>query len=144
MLPRYLLVIISGTTTFSIASLIVVCVLIRNKGLLAKICESKRPTSNCRTVPSKREVSAPAINSEELIPLRRIDTRCGSIPETLPPPPPLTPVATLKSRLRQLPRDYLPRTLVPLLRHLQALSRIHFQNQHLALSTIVETPGDPR
>ena len=95
-LPRYLLVIISGATTLFIASLIIVCVLIRNKGLLAKVCESKRPTSNCRTVPSKREVSAPAINSEELIPLRRINTRRGSIPETLPPPPPLTPVATLK------------------------------------------------
>ena len=95
-LPRYLLVIISGTITLLIASIIVVCILTRNKGLLAKICESKRPTSNCRTVPSKREVSAPVTNSEELIPLRRIDTRCGSIPEALPPPPPLTSGATLK------------------------------------------------
>ena len=95
-LPRYLLVIIAGTITLLVASIIVVCILTRKKGLLAKICESKRPTSNCRTVPSKREVSAPATNSEELIPLRQIDTRCGSIPETLPPPPPLTSVATLK------------------------------------------------
>ena len=76
-LSRYLLVIISGTITLLVASLIVVCILTRNKRLLAKICESKRPTSNCRTVPSKREVSAPAANSEELIPLRQIDTRCG-------------------------------------------------------------------
>ena len=95
MLPRYLLVIISGITAILVAGLIVVCILAKNKWLLFKLCESNRPTSNCRTVPSWLEVSAPVANTEELIPLWHIDIQ-DSIPDTLPPPPPLTSVATLK------------------------------------------------